>query len=123
MDSQTQALVQILEQSVRVVEQARTEQGWTAGAVALILLIAILGLAWMVRRLYFAVDELSKWRANILQGQIESTTRALASTSSGLDQFGRQLETNTGALRENTGAVHSLREVIAAAPCGRQVLA
>lgn len=118
MDPQSEALLQVLRQSVAVIEQARTEQGWTAGAVALVLVICIIGLAWMVRRLCVQVDEFGVWRNAVLQGQVESTTRALDATSTGLGRFGEQLEDATKAVQDNTRAVHGLREAVQAAPCG-----
>jgi hypothetical protein len=120
MDPQSQALLQVLQESLGVIQQARAEQGWTAGAVALVLGLAIAGLGWMVRRLVLDVRELNGWRANVLQGQIETTTRALDASSSGMAKVGTELQENTTALRETTGAVHSLRDAIRLAPCGRQ---
>lgn len=121
MDSQQQAFVDVVQQAVQTIEQARTEQGWTAGAVALVLLFCIVGLAWMVRRLCLQVDEFGNWRQTVLQGQVENTTRALELSASGLDQFGHRLDANTSALRENTGAVRALGDAIRAAPCGRDM--
>lgn len=122
MTDESTALLQVLQQSVQVIEQARAEQGWTAGAVALVLLVCILGLGWMVRRLVHQVDEFGQWRQNVLQGQVEHTTKALEISASGLDQFGKRLDVNTSALRDNTAAVHGLREAIRDAPCGVRML-
>ena len=118
---QQEALVQFVEQAAQTIQQARAEQGWTAGAVALVLLVCIIGLAWMVRRLVHQVDEFGRWRNNVLQGQVEHTTRALEMSATGLDQFGHRLDANTLALRENTGAVRSLGDAIRKAPCGRDL--
>lgn len=121
MDRQQQAFLEVLQQAVGVIQQARTEQGWTAGAVALILLFCILGLAWMVRRLCVQVDEMSRWRTNLLQGQVEETTRALTTASTEIEQFGGRIAENTFAVKDNTRAVCGLREAIQAAPCGLKV--
>lgn len=121
MDPQQQAMMQFVEQAAQTIQQARSEQGWTAGAVALVLLACILGLGWMVRRLVHQVDEFGRWRNNVLQGQVEHTTKALEMSATGLDQFGHRLDANTLALRENTGAVRSLGDAIRKAPCGRGI--
>ena len=118
MDTQQQAYLELIRESAQVIQQARTEQGWTAGAVALVLVVAILGLAWLVRRLDFRVDELSQWRSNVLTTQVESTVRAMETCNAHVDAFGHRLDGNTNALRDNTTAVHSLRDAIRAAPCG-----
>lgn len=121
MDPQQQAFLEVLQKSVSVIEAARTEQGWTAGAVALVLILAIMGLAWMVRRLVLQVDEFGRWRSQVLQGQVESTTKALEMSAAGIDRFGRRIDQNTSALHDNTVAVHSLRDAIRAQPCGRSL--
>ena len=121
MDPQQQAFLDVLQNSVSVIESARTEQGWTAGAVALILVLAMLALGWMVRRLCSQVDELQRWRANVLQGQIESTIKALDVSADGLAGFGLKVQENTLAVNGNTQAVHALRDAIRAAPCGRDL--
>lgn len=119
MDMQQQAFLEVVQKSVSVIEAARTEQGWTAGAVALVLVLCILGLGWMVRRLCVQVDEFSKWRNQVLQGQVETTVRALELSTNGLQIFGQRFDANTAALHENTVAVHSLRDAIRSAPCGQ----
>ena len=121
MDPQQQAFVEVLQKSVNVIETAQVEQGWTAGAVAMILILAMLALGWMVRRLCLQVDELVRWRANVLQGQIESTVKALDVSADGLASFGQKVQENTLAVNGNTQAVHSLRDAIRAAPCGRDL--
>ena len=118
MDPQQQAFLSLLQQAAEVIQQARAEQGWTAGAVALVLTICILGLGWMIRRLWLQVDELSAWRTNLLQGQVQDTTRALTTSSAGLDRFGTRIEEAAEAVKHNTEAVHGLREAIRTAPCG-----
>lgn len=119
MDPQQQAFIEVLQKSVSVIDSARTEQGWTAGAVALVLVLCILALGWMVRRLCIQVDELQMWRANVLQGQIESTVKALDLSSDGLTCFARKFDEHTAAIKDNTHAVHALRDAIRKAPCAR----
>lgn len=119
MDPQQQAFIEVLQKSVSVIDSARTEQGWTAGAVALVLVLCILALGWMVRRLCVQVDELQLWRANVLQGQLESTVKALDLSADGLAIFGRKVEENTAAVNNNTQAIHAFRDAIKQAPCGR----
>lgn len=121
MDPQQQAFLSLLQQAAEVIQQARTEQGWTAGAVALVLVICILGLGWLVRRLSLQVDELSLWRTNLLQDQVQDTTRALTTSSAGLERFGARLDDAASAVKENTVAVHGLRETIQHAPCGMRL--
>jgi hypothetical protein len=118
MDPKSEAIVQVLQQSVAVIEQARTEQGWTAGAVALVLLVAIVGLGWMVRRLCLQVDEFNTWRNAVMQGQVETTTRALDSAATGMDKFGQRIDQAAQAVRENTAAVLAVKDAIREAPCG-----
>lgn len=121
MDPQQTAILELLRQSADVINQARTEQGWTAGAVALVLVICIVGLAWMVRRLCIQVDEFAHWRHTILQHQVEDTTRALTAAATGMEEVGQRVDSAASAVKENTYAVHGLREAIQAAPCGMRM--
>jgi hypothetical protein len=111
MSPEQQAFLQVLQESVAVIQQARAEQGWTAGAVALVLVICVLGLGWMVRRLCVRTDKFEDWRQQVLTGQVETTTRALDAAAAGLDQ-------TASVVAKNTDAVYTLTRVIEAAPCG-----
>lgn len=115
----------------RAAQHAHEAEGWT-GEITVIVLGALgvgMGLlfGWFVKAVQKQMtsqqahlEELQKWRAQVVEGQLETTTAALKDAASKSSSVTGKLAANTTAIENNTAALDRLKQAIHNAPCGEE---